>query len=288
MAYSNTGSDEDTYGFDCKFVEDPPTSLICPICAMILRDPHQTRCCGCHYCACCVQQLVKKTAPCVTCGGYVTAFRDASVTQRINALRVKCSNSYWGCAWTGDLGHLGEHLVTCEQKPTKCSSCSLFVPREICREHELSDCPKRPYTCTYCSNFTSAYEFVKERHWPMCPKFPIECPVSCSSNVKIPRDGLIKHLKEDCTIQEKIDRLSGTIEMLEVTVERKEQRIEDLEAEVSSLSLTHIHTHTYIHTYTHIMKTSSKRYTLLLSFSGVCIYDIVIIVWWYQVCLCVS
>ena len=102
----------------------------------------------------------------------------------------------------------------------------------------------------------------------MCPKFPIECPVSCSSNVKIPRDGLIKHLKEDCTIQEKIDRLSGTIEMLEVTVERKEQRIEDLEAEVSSLSLTHIHTHTYIHTHNENLK--QKIYTFA-QFFQVCV-----------------
>jgi hypothetical protein len=233
MAYSNMGTDEDTYGFDCKFVVEPPAKFICPICAMILRDPHQTQCCGSHYCNCCIQQLVKKAAPCPECRGFVQPFRDVSVTQKINALQVKCSNSYWGCDWTGELGQLGEHLVKCEQKPAKCASCGLFVPKDICRDHEAVYCPKRTYTCTYCSTYTASYETVSSKHWPVCIKYPIECPNGCSSSVKIARDQLMRHLKGDCQIQQKIKRLSDTIESLEIMLEQKEQRIEELEAEVS-------------------------------------------------------
>lgn len=237
MAYSNTGSDEDTYGFDCKFVEEPPTRFICPICAMILRDPHQTQCCGAHYCNCCVQQLVKRSTPCPACRGFVRPFRDVSVTQNINALKVKCSNSYWGCEWTGQLGHLGEHSVTCEQKPAKCTSCGLFVPKEIIRDHETIHCPQRMHTCTHCSSYTATYEDVTTKHWPVCSKYPIDCPNGCSSSVKIPRDQLMTHLKEECQIQQKIKKLTNNIEGLEIMLEQKEHRIEELEAEVRPQNL---------------------------------------------------
>ena len=227
VAYDNTNSDYDKYGFDCTFVQEPPSKFICPICAMILRDPYQTQCCGCHYCQCCVQQLVHNTTPCVTCSGVVRAFRDVSVTQKINALQVKCSNADWGCVWSGELGQVGEHMVTCRFKPTKCSSCGLFVPKEISREHESQHCPKRTYTCTYCSKFTSAYDVVKSTHWPQCPCFPIECPNKCSK--KVPREKILKHLKENCA---RIREMAETIELLELALEQKEVRIEELETEV--------------------------------------------------------
>ena len=40
------------------------------------------------------------------------------------------------------------------------------------------------------------------------------------------------HLKVDCQIQQKIKKLSDTIEGLEIMLEQKEHRIEELEAEV--------------------------------------------------------
>lgn len=227
--YSNTSNEYDRYGFDCVFVTEPPSKFFCPICVMILRDPYQTQCCGGHYCQCCVQQLVQRSTPCVNCGGVVRAFRDVSVTQKINALQVKCSNADWGCAWVGELGFLGEHLVTCERKPAKCSSCGLFVPNDTFRKHQSQDCPKRAYTCSYCSNFTSTYEKVRSTHWPKCPSFPIECPNSCSSIKKIPREKILSHLKEDCR---KLRDMSDTIDLLELALEQKEHRIEELEAEV--------------------------------------------------------
>ena len=236
MAYSNTDADLDKYGFDCKFVTEPPSNLFCPICVLLLRDPYQSQCCGCHYCHCCVQQLVQKSAPCVLCSGVVRAFRDVSVTQQINSLRVKCSNTDGGCEWTGELGYLGEHLVTCEQKPDKCPSCGLFVPKDIFRDHQSLHCPKRPYTCTYCSNFTSTYEEVRATHWPQCPSFPISCPNGCSSKNKVPREKLLTHLKEECDIKQRIRDMADTIELLELALQQKQNRIEELEAEVEPFS----------------------------------------------------
>ena len=45
------------------------------------------------------------------------------------------------------------------------------------------------------------------------------------------------HLKVDCQIQQKIKKLSDTIEGLEIMLEQKEHRIEELEAEVRPRNL---------------------------------------------------
>lgn len=230
MAYSNTSTDLDNYGFDCTFLAEPPPKLICPICTMLLRDPYQSQCCGCHYCHCCVQQLLSKTVPCVVCSGVVKAFRDVSVTQQINSLQVKCSNA--DCRWTGELGVIGEHMVTCEQKPTKCSSCGLFVPKEILHDHQSIHCPKRAFTCQFCNNFTSTFEEVRSTHWPQCPSYPILCPNGCSTTKKVLRDQLLSHLNDECTVKQRVRDMAETIELLESALEQKEQRIEELEAEV--------------------------------------------------------
>lgn len=240
MAYDNTRNDLDNYGFDCTFVAEPPCKLICPICVMLLRDPYQSQCCGCHYCHCCVEQLMQKNLPCVMCSGTVKAFRDVSVTQQINSLQVMCSNKDWGCGWTGDLGVLGEHLVKCDQKPAKCGSCGLFVPKDILREHGQLHCPKRAYTCKLCNNFTSTYDEVRRTHWPQCPSYPIPCPNECSSSKKVPRSQLIKHLNEECDIKMRMQTMTDRIKVLESTLELKEQRITELETEVRG----------YLHTFT--------------------------------------
>ena len=56
-------------GYDCELVE-PPTSVFqteCPICHLILRDPHQVTCCGTNFCHTCIQRLQADNSPCPTC-----------------------------------------------------------------------------------------------------------------------------------------------------------------------------------------------------------------------------
>lgn len=65
-------------GYDRSlFVEDPPLSMKCPVCKLILRDPHLLSCCGAHicevnyytsvlysttlFCICCIQYSVEET-----------------------------------------------------------------------------------------------------------------------------------------------------------------------------------------------------------------------------------
>ena len=33
-------------GYDCNYVDKPPKAYECPICLLVLRDPHMVDCCG--------------------------------------------------------------------------------------------------------------------------------------------------------------------------------------------------------------------------------------------------
>ena len=242
MAYSNTTEDKDNYGFDCNFVSEPPPELLCPICVMVLRDPYQSLCCGGHYCQCCVQQLVEKNMPCTLCGGKVEIFRDVNVTLKVNSLQVKCSNSDWGCEWEGELGHLGEHLVKCEQKPAMCGMCGYFVPSGTFRDHESLHCPLRTYTCTHCNKFTATYDEVCHKHWPVCPCYPVSCPNECSKQ-KIPRNKLLHHLYKKCDLKQRVCDMTETIEHLQLDLQEEKLRIRELEAEAGNVEVRGIIIH---------------------------------------------
>ena len=41
-------------GYDCEFVDSPPDSLECPVCLLILKEPHLLSCCGVKICQSCV------------------------------------------------------------------------------------------------------------------------------------------------------------------------------------------------------------------------------------------
>ena len=46
-------------GYDCEFVERPPKAVQCecPVCLLVLREPHQVTCCGYSFCATCVKRV---------------------------------------------------------------------------------------------------------------------------------------------------------------------------------------------------------------------------------------
>ena len=43
-------------GYDHDFV-DPPKDLECPVCMLVLRDPHLISCCGNHFCRNCISRV---------------------------------------------------------------------------------------------------------------------------------------------------------------------------------------------------------------------------------------
>ena len=100
-------------GYDCEFVEPPPSVLQteCPICSLILRDPYLTSCCGTHFCRTCSDRLQAEQKPCPTCReDNVELFANKSLKRSLAQLYVLCIHSKSGCTWRGELRELEHHL----------------------------------------------------------------------------------------------------------------------------------------------------------------------------------
>ena len=63
----------------------------------------------------------------------------------------------------------------------------------------MNDCPNRPFTCEYC-NCEATYISVTNEHWPVCEKYPMQCPNACGGDT-IERQHLEEHLNETCPLQ---------------------------------------------------------------------------------------
>ena len=143
-------------GFDCEFVEPPPTVIQteCPVCLLIIREPHQVTCCGKKFCGSCLQQLKDTNIPCPTCNASgFSDFPDKALKQTLTSFRVRCSHQKDGCEWTGELGQLdahlnedpqpGKELQGCVMATISCNfhhvGCTVKLPRKDMSEHLRED-----------------------------------------------------------------------------------------------------------------------------------------------------
>ena len=104
---------ETSIGYDCKFVESPPSSFQteCPVCRLLLRDPYQAVCCGTSFCHSCSQQVKSGSNVCPTCRrNNFELFPNKGLKRSIYQLRVFCTHRKDGCTWKGELGELEYHL----------------------------------------------------------------------------------------------------------------------------------------------------------------------------------
>lgn len=138
---------------------------------------------------------------------------DKSLWRNINQLQVHCPNKSagdtegvcaGGCEWRGELGkvefHLnaGERHGDCQWLSVGCMyGCGHYDLRSKLSSHEVSFCPKRPYSCDYCNNYESTCEDVIDRHWKECEKYPVPCPNQCKKPY-LCRGDLPNHLTEEC------------------------------------------------------------------------------------------
>ena len=62
QSYSMEVHSQERFGFDCEFIERPPEALQsdCPVCMLVLREPHQVTCCGYAFCQEVVQLKAKQ------------------------------------------------------------------------------------------------------------------------------------------------------------------------------------------------------------------------------------
>ena len=83
-------------GHDLDFVQEPDEQYVCPVCLLVLRDPHLTGCCGHHYCQSCVQRLKRDKTPCPLCKeADFHTFLDKFILRKINELKVRLKHSHY-------------------------------------------------------------------------------------------------------------------------------------------------------------------------------------------------
>ena len=202
-------------GYDCEFVERPPKAVQCecPVCLLVLREPHQVTCCGYSFCATCVKRVQEDKKCCPTCNeADFTVFPDKRLKRSLNEYPVYCCQRGEGCDWVGVLAELDRHLnlqpppekllVGCQFYEVDCTYCVQPFQRRYVQAHQSDDCPKRPYACQHCNKyaatFKATYEEVMQNHWPVCPFFPLSCPNNCE--LVLQRQEVEHHVSRDCSL----------------------------------------------------------------------------------------
>ena len=100
-------------GFECEFCEQPPKVLQnkCPVCLLVLREPHQAICCGKSFCKECIEQAKVRSCRCPTCKAEnFFSYPNKGLQQSLYDFQVYCSHKSKGCEWTGELRELDNHL----------------------------------------------------------------------------------------------------------------------------------------------------------------------------------
>ena len=195
-------------GYDCDFYDLPPKAVQCdcPVCMLVLRDPHQVSCCGYSYCRSCVERV----NTCPTCNArHFDVFRDKRLKRSLNDFRVFCVHKSEGCEWVDELGQLDNHLNLtplpeellsgCQFSQVSCTFCSSMFQRRHINDHKSNKCPLRPYTCPHCNDYSGVYEVVTGSHLELCDSYPIPCS-SDGCEDRVPRLKLSQHLLEECTL----------------------------------------------------------------------------------------
>ena len=198
-------------GYDCEFVERPSSKLVqadCPVCLLVLREPHQVMCCGYSFCRSCIQTARATQKVCPACNEEFIIFPNKGLKRTLCDLRVYCSHRGLGCKWEGELGELDSHLNLqppieklfggCQLSETECTLCLQPFQRRYLRVHQSDDCPKRLFACQYCNQHEAAFEEVTQSHWSVCPSFPLSCPNNC--NLVFQRQELEQHVRQDCPL----------------------------------------------------------------------------------------
>lgn len=199
-------------GFDCRFVEKPPEPFQseCPVCLLVLCEPHQASCCGYGFCQKCLEKVKLHNKPCPCCKAEeFNSFPDKRLKRSLSGYKVFCTNENEGCEWSGELGELENHLNLnsqqdkqlegCQFVQVACLYCSEPHLRSNIKPHQNDNCSRRPFSCEYCKDFDSNYEDVTKNHWSQCGYYPVQCPLGCGESIQ--RRSYHSHVNDNCALK---------------------------------------------------------------------------------------
>ncbi|KAM9994021.1 hypothetical protein ACTFIZ_011976 [Dictyostelium cf. discoideum] len=101
-----------------------------------------------------------------------------------------------GCKEIINIDQLDTHIENCQFKFVECShnGCDIVLRLNSLDGHE-NQCGFKLVTCEYCG-CDNIIQKELENHHRECPKFPIDCPQSCSNIIE--RDQIKSHIENDC------------------------------------------------------------------------------------------
>lgn len=137
-------------GYQFNFVESPPAHYECPVCLLILRDPHILSCCGKKICLSCVEPILSANKPCPLCQQEFHTMLEKEIQRAVLGLKVYCSHREEGCDWVGQLRDFDRHVShesdgECLFVEVECQhGCGCRFTRGAKVEHERNLCLRRP------------------------------------------------------------------------------------------------------------------------------------------------
>lgn len=170
--------------------------LICELCEGVFRDPVVDSK-GKSFCKYCVDN--PQHHPTLFPNGDVVKAVDMTpnliVKKYISSLEIKCPNFVESCPWEGLVENLNVHLKTCPFAIVKCANngCNETYKNSEDEAHQAV-CPKRPTSCTHCSNSVPFDEL--EKHIDLCPLKKLPCALKCGCEIE--RRNMQTHLAESC------------------------------------------------------------------------------------------
>ena len=157
----------------------------------------------------CIEQIKLQGSHCPCCKVQKLDYYPNKGLQRsLYEFKVNCVYQSQGCQWVGELEQLETHLNSkptegkqlqgCQYARIKCLYCPLLRERSNIFVHQGEQCPRRPFSCEYCKDFTSSYENITTNHWPVCGYYPVPCPNKCGETLQ--RRALEDHVSTICPL----------------------------------------------------------------------------------------
>ena len=172
----------------------------CPICYELFTEPFAEPLitdCGHLCCRKCRDRLLDSSkTECPTCREpdmLNDARHDKYLLRVVKSLKVRCSDYKEGCEWVGELRDLHDHLDPAKGYHVACPfGCERFPIRSGMKKHSRRYCHKSCENCGYFNTFT----IVTEKHYPICPQSPIDCPNQHCPVKGLRRQKLEQHLNK--------------------------------------------------------------------------------------------
>ncbi len=160
---------------------------------------------------------------------------DKYFRRKVRQLNVRCPHKKSGCEWTGELGNLNHHTISCPKRPWKCQYCDFESTHDIGTNDHTPCCDNYPLPCPNQCEIGTVPRCQADSHLLECPLQLVECEFAgAGCDMKVSRRDLADHMTE--SVQHHL--LTTTLLNLQLTrelhqkMEEKDQQIVDLQKQV--------------------------------------------------------